>query len=184
MLQKKSLPVGSRQTENLFLTGVERRLHANDIIVSKTDPQGKITYVNKTFMDISDYYEEEMLGAPHSVIRHPHMPRAVFDLLWKTVGAGKEIFAYVMNRCKNGDHYWVMAHVTPSYAPDGKLVGYHSNRRAPREEALAVIRPLYEQLCGIERNGGRKDGLEASSSALAKILFEKKVSYEQFILSI
>ncbi|MCD8493941.1 MAG: PAS domain-containing protein [Alphaproteobacteria bacterium] len=184
MFQKRALATGSRQVENLAITGVERHLHKDDIIVSKTDIPGTITYVNKIFIDISGYTEEEMLGRPHSVIRHPHMPRAVFKLLWDTLGAGKEIFAYVMNRCKNGDHYWVIAHVTPSYSLDGKLIGYHSSRRAPQAGALNVIKPLYEQLLKIEQNAGRKEGLEASYDALTQILAEKEISYEKFVLSL
>lgn len=184
MNAKQAIPSGARQVEKLSLTGHERFLHKDDTIVSKTDIQGKITYVNKIFMDISDYTEHEMLGAPHSAIRHPHMPRAVFKLLWDTISSGKEIFAYVINRCKNGDHYWVIAHVTPSYSLDGKLIGYHSNRRAPRPEALEVIKPLYKKLYDIEQKLGRKDGLEASVSELNRILAEQGVSYEKFILSI
>ncbi|PZQ44138.1 MAG: chemotaxis protein [Micavibrio aeruginosavorus] len=182
--KQSSIPSGARQVEKLSLTGHERYLHADDIIVSKTDLQGKITYVNKIFMDISDYSEKEMLGAPHSAIRHPHMPRVIFKLLWETITSGKEIFAYVMNRCKNGDHYWVMAHVTPSYTLDRKLLGYHSNRRAPRREALEVIIPLYKELYDLEQKIGRKDGLDASFSHLQIFLKEKEVSYEKFILSI
>lgn len=184
MSKNQALSVGSKQTANLSLTGVERHLMGDDIIVSKTDPQGKITYVNKIFLDISGYVEGEMLGAPHAVIRHPHMPRAIFKLLWETIGDGREIFAYVVNRCKNGDHYWVMAHVTPSYSLDGKLLGYHSNRRAPKPESLQKVRTIYDQLLQIEKNHDRKQGLEMSSAALQKILKENEVSYEKFILSI
>ena len=184
MAAPNALPSGSKQVGKLTLTGHERRLQGNDIIVSKTDLQGRITYVNKVFMDISDYTESEMIGAPHSAIRHPHMPRAVFKLLWDTIGSGNEIFAYVMNRCKNGDHYWVIAHVTPSYTLDGQMIGYHSNRRAPRDNALAIIKPLYGQLFQIEEKYGRKEGLDASYAELNRILAQKNLSYEKFILSI
>lgn len=184
MLKQNKLPAGSKQVQDLVLTGVERRLEGDDIIVSKTDPQGKITYVNRVFIDISDYDEEEMLGAPHSVIRHPHMPRVIFKLLWEKLESGNEIFAYVMNRCKNGDHYWVIAHVTPSYGLDGKLVGYHSNRRAPKPEAIKTITPLYERLYKIEQEHGRKGGLEKSYAALLKMLKDKETTYEKFVLSI
>lgn len=184
MKAKQNIPSGSRHAGKLSLTGRERFLDQNDIIVSKTDTQGRMTYVNKVFMDISDYTERDMLGAPHSAIRHPHMPRAVFKLLWETVASGKEIFAYVMNRCKNGDHYWVFAHVTPSYSLDGKLIGYHSSRRAPRREALDIIIPIYKNLYDAEQKLGRKDGLDASCAMLAAMLGEKGIGYEEFVLSI
>lgn len=182
-MAKNALAVGSRQVANLSLTGKERFLAENDIIVSKTDPKGIITYVNDIFQDISDYTEREMLGQQHSVIRHPHMPRIVFKVLWDTIKSGNEVFAYVMNRCKNGDHYWVLAHVTPSYTLQGELVGYHSNRRAPKKAALAVIQPLYRSLAELEAQD-RKAGLEASAAALDDLLRSKKLSYEEFVFSL
>ena len=92
---------------------------------------------------IAGYTEQEVLGKPHSLIRHPHMPRCVFKLLWDTIAGGDEIFAYVVNRCKNGDHYWVLAHVTPSRNTNGDIIGYHSNRRVPdRKIVEGTITPL------------------------------------------
>ena len=113
------------------LTGSERFIGENDIIVSKTDLKGRITYCNKVFLDIAGYTERECLGQPHSMIRHPDMPRCIFKVLWDTIQSGQEIFAYVVNRAANGDHYWVYAHVTPSIGEGGTIVGYHSNRRVP-----------------------------------------------------
>ncbi len=101
------------------LTGVERRFNQDDIIVTKTDIGGRLTYGNPTFLTISDLTEREALGKPHSLIRHPDMPASVFRLLWSTIQDGKEIFAYVLNRATNGDHYWVFAHVTPTTGADG-----------------------------------------------------------------
>ena len=77
------------------------------------------------------------MGQPHSIIRHPDMPRAVFKLLWDTVIEGREIFAYVKNKAKNGDFYWVFAHVTPSYDNDRRIIGFHSNRRVPDPKVVA-----------------------------------------------
>jgi len=95
-------------------TGVESHFGDDEIIVSKTDPRGVITYANEIFIRVSGYSEEELLGAPHSILRHPAMPRCVFKLLWDTIQGGREIFAYVVNLAKTGNHYWVLAHVTPS----------------------------------------------------------------------
>src|ERR1700761_2971359 len=113
------------------LTGVERHFDTDDVIVTKTDPGGRLTYANEVFLNISHLTEKQALGAPHSIIRHPDMPASVFRLLWQTIQEGREIFAYVLNRATNGDHYWVFAHVTPSFDAGGNIVGYHSNRRVP-----------------------------------------------------
>jgi hypothetical protein len=98
----------------------------------------------------------------------------------------EELFAYVMNRCKNGDHYWVLAHVTPSFDADGNVVGYHSNRRVAKRDTLDnIIIPLYGKLLQIEQSHqNRKDGMQASTQALMDILNNKGVAYDEFILSI
>ncbi len=85
----------------------------NEIIVSKTDTTGRITYANDVFLAISGYTETETLAQPHSFIRHPDMPRCVYRLLWEAIQSKNEIFAYVKNMTKTGDHYWALAHVTP-----------------------------------------------------------------------
>lgn len=167
------------------VTGVEVHFGDDEIIVSKTDPKGYITYANDVFLDIAGYTEAEVLGQPHSMIRHPDMPRAVFKLLWETIKAGEEIFAFVMNRAKNGDHYWVLAHVTPSYDVSGALAGYHSNRRVPNRTSVEkVIIPLYKQLRAKELSGDRKAGLEASTAMLKALLDEKGMNANQFFLSL
>ncbi|MBI4967306.1 MAG: PAS domain-containing protein [Rhodospirillales bacterium] len=169
-----------------ILTGTERRFAESDVIVSKTDTRGVITYVNRTFMKISGYAEADLLGKPHSILRHPEMPRAVFKLLWDMLGAGREVFAYVVNRCKNGDHYWVFAHATPSYDKAGKVVGYHSFRRVPERRIVdETIAPLYRQLLDEERRyPDRKEGLERSHRMVADLLASKGASYDRWIFSL
>lgn len=170
---------------SIDLTNHERVLAEDELIVSKTDLRGRITYVNPIFRKISGYTAEECMDQPHSMIRHPAMPRAVFKLLWETVEAGREIFAYVNNRCKNGDNYWVFAHVTPVLSKTGEVVGYHSNRRFVRRAALEVIEPVYQRLSQIEnQSSDRKSGLKKSFEALQGILSDKGTSYDRFILSI
>ena len=168
------------------LTNVERTFQWDDVIVSKTDLTGKITYANDVFMGISGYTEDELLGAPHSILRHPAMPRCVFKVLWDRIADGHEVFAYVINRARNGDHYWVFAHVTPCYGKSGELVGYHSNRRVPKPEAVATVKPLYETLLGIENAAAdRKAGLEQSFAALVKTVGDLGFdSYDRLVMTI
>jgi len=116
------------------MPGTEVIIGDNEIIVSKTNLKGRITYVNDVFRRVSGFSEEELLSEPHSIVRHPDMPRCIFKLLWQRLGAGEEVFAYVKNRCKNGDYYWVFAHVTPSRGLNGQKVGYHSSRRTRPEK--------------------------------------------------
>ena len=167
-------------------TGVERFFDKDEIIVSKTDLKGRLTYVNRVFMHIAGYEKKELLGEPHSLIRHPDMPRCVFKLLWDTIQDKKEIFAYVVNLCKNGDHYWVFAHVTPSFDGNGNISGYHSNRRVPDKKVLeSTIIPLYKQLLEEEQHpSNRKEGMNNAYEMLLNLLKEKGVGYDELIFSL
>ena len=171
--------------KNLPITNRECFFADNDIIVSKTDLKGRITYANQTFLDIACYKEQDVLGQPHSLIRHPDMPRSIFKLLWDTLKNQHEIFAYVKNRSKNGDHYWVIAHVTPSKNAHGKVIGYHSNRRVPDRHTLdETIIPLYRSLLEIEQSSDRKAGLEKSYNKLTTILHDHGLAYDEFIANV
>tara|TARA_B100000780_G_C21077263_1_gene433730 strand:+ start:387 stop:911 length:525 start_codon:yes stop_codon:yes gene_type:complete len=171
---------------NINPTGKERYFDAADIIVSKTNLKGHITYINKTFMDISGFDESDLLDKPHSIIRHPDMPRCVFKLLWDTLAGGHEIFAYVKNMCKNGDHYWVLAHVTPSFDTNHSVCGYHSTRRVPDQKIVKdTIIPLYDHLLTEEgKHSNRKEGLRHSYDALQEIIQQKGTDYARFIFSL
>lgn len=167
-------------------TGKELFFDKKDMIVSKTDTKGHITYANDIFLKIAGYDEEDILGQPHNIIRHPDMPRCVFKLLWDTLESGREIFAYVVNMSKNGDHYWVLAHATPSYDASGTIIGYHSTRRVPNPEIVqTVIIPLYRDLCEIE-NGepSAKDGMQKSFDHLVGILQSKGLDYDELVSSL
>jgi len=165
-------------------TGKERFFDEAEIIVSKTDLKGRLTYVNDVFCRVGLYTESELLGQPHSIVRHPDMPRCVFKLLWDTIATGSEIFAYVKNMAKNGDHYWVLAHVTPSFDPARKLVGFHSNRRVPDRSALAAIEPLYRKLLAEEgRHADRRQGLQASHTMMMEHLKSLGLEYDRFIFT-
>ncbi|TWH74625.1 PAS domain S-box-containing protein [Modestobacter roseus] len=166
-------------------TGVERTFAEDELIVSKTDARGVITYANDVFLRVGAYSLDEVIGQPHNLIRHPDMPKAVFKLLWDTLASGNELFAYINNLAADGANYWVLAHVTPSRDAAGRVVGYHSNRRRPAPGGIAAVRPLYEQLLAEERRhpNGRA-AVEASSALLGRLVAEQAASYEDFIWSV
>lgn len=170
--------------KNISVTGKEVTFSEDEIIVSKTDLKGKITYANDIFLQVSGYEEHELIGKPHNLIRHPDMPAVVFKFLWDRLQSNKEVFAYVVNRAKNGDHYWVLAHVTPWLDGNGNITGYHSSRRVPRSAIVKdIFIPLYKKLLDEERrHSSPKEGMVASG----KMLFDAVHSlgygdYEEFI---
>ncbi len=153
-----------------------------DLIISKTDPQGKLTYANRDFMRICGYTELQLLGKPHNLIRHPDMPRGAFRLMWKELQQGHEFFALVKNGTAFGGFYWVFANITPDYNNDGKLKGYYSVRRRPPRSALAAITPIYARMREIEQRGGKAEAPDASLAWLQQELGDR--SYESFILEL
>jgi PAS domain S-box-containing protein len=166
-------------------TGVERTFSPDELIVSKTDPRGVITYANDVFLRVSGYEMADVIGQPHNLIRHPDMPKAVFQLLWDTLAERRELFAYINNLAADGAHYWVLAHVTPSFGPKGQVIGYHSSRRKPSPGAVATIRPLYERLLAEERrHPTARAAVTASSHLLTEIVAEHGGSYEDLVWSV
>lgn len=165
-------------------TNKERVMREDDFIVSKTDLKGRITYGNRIFIEFSGYTEEELLGAPHNIIRHPDMPRAVFKLLWDTIASGKECFAYVKNMSKDGGFYWVFTHVTPDFGPSGNIVGYTSVRRCPSRQAVEKIAPVYQQMVAAEKSAGARDAIGASTQVLVDLLTKTGMSYDELVFSL
>jgi PAS domain S-box-containing protein len=166
-------------------TGVERTFGDDEIIVSKTDTKGRLTYANPLFLRVSRYTEADLIGQPHSVIRHPDMPRVVFRLMWETIQAGQEIFAYVNNLASDGAHYWVFAHVTPSRTPGGALAGYHSNRRSPGRTAVREADALYRRLRAEEAKHPRPaDAMRASGLLLEAELAARGMTYDELVWSL
>lgn len=167
-------------------SGNEIYMQPDEIIVTKTDLSGKITYGNRTFFKFAGYTEKDCIGVQHNIVRHPEMPRSVFKTAWNTIQDGREIFAYVNNRSKNGDNYWVLAHMTPSRDSSGNINGYHSNRRAPDKRVVTdTVIPLYDHLLGIEKAASSpKDGLENAVAYLEKTLAEKNLTFNEYTLSL
>ncbi len=130
---------------NLPVTQVERFVDPDSPIVSKTDRKGLITYVNRAFIKVSGYEEDELLGKNHNIVRHPDMPPEGFADLWACIKQGIPWRGLVKNRCKNGDFYWVEAYVTP-ITEDGAIVGYMSVRSKPSVEEVRAVDALYRQV--------------------------------------
>ncbi|WP_294956428.1 PAS domain-containing protein [Sulfurovum sp.] len=157
-------------------TDVEHEVSSIDLIVSKGDAEGNITYTNPIFMKISGYTQGELLDKPHSILRHPDMPKVIFKYLWDNIKEGKEVFAYVKNLCKDGSFYWVLAQVRMAKNPDGSFRNYVSTRKAISDSAKETISALYARLLKIEQ----EEGIESSEKALEAFLAENGQSFDTF----
>jgi PAS domain S-box-containing protein len=139
-------------------------------IVSETDAKGKITYVNDYFCEVSGYSEEELIGKPHSIIRHPDMPKVVFKLLWENLKQGKNINTVVKNLAKDGRYYWIFTEFEIRKNTDnGEIIGYHASRKTISTHVIEIIAELYKELLAVEKS----DGVDASEKYLNAYLKEK-----------
>jgi methyl-accepting chemotaxis protein len=127
---------------NMPVTGVEKVLGDDTMIVSNTDLKGVIQYINRDFIEISGFSEAELIGSPQNIVRHPDMPVEAFADFWATLKDGKPWTGLVKNRCKNGDHYWVVANATPVRA-NGQVVGYMSVRSKPARDQVEAAERAY-----------------------------------------
>ena len=130
---------------NMPVTDNEVVMKDGQMLVSKTDLKGRITYVNEAFVEISGFSEDELIGKNHNIVRHPDMPPAAFEDLWQHLKAGRPWTGLVKNRCKNGDYYWVKANVTPIYE-NGTVTGYMSVRTKPDARQIREAEALYDRL--------------------------------------
>jgi methyl-accepting chemotaxis protein/aerotaxis receptor len=152
---RKNLPITTRQV----------KLKADSCILSTTDLKGQITYVNQTFIDISGFTQDELIGQPHNLVRHPDMPPAAFEDMWRTLKDGRSWMGTVKNRCKNGDYYWVNAFATP-ILENGRVKEYQSVRTMPRPDEIHRAEKLYAAL-----NAGQTlRGLSNQFSVRTKLL--------------
>lgn len=130
---------------NQPITQRERTFPAQQRLISTTDARGVINYCNDAFMEISGFSRDELIGAPHNLVRHPDVPSAVFEHMWSTLKKGQPWMGIVKNRCRNGDHYWVNAYVTPVFENE-RVVGYESVRIKPTAEQILRAEGLYSRL--------------------------------------
>lgn len=151
---------------NLPVTDKEVLMSADSLIVSTTDLKGRITFVNRDFIEISGFVESELIGEPHNLVRHPDMPSEAFEDLWRTLKDNRPWTGMVKNRCKNGDYYWVMANATPLWE-NGAVKGYMSVRSTPTREQVAAADSAYRLF-----REGRAKGLTIRDGKVVKTGFQ------------
>lgn len=178
-LSRDSLVVSKNNShKKLVVIDEEVFWDKSKIITSKTDARGIIEYANEVFIEISGYQEHELMGKPHSIIRHPDMPKVIFKILWKSLKQGKNFHAVIKNRAKSGRYYWVITDFEIAKNEQGKITNYFARRRAVSDEVVKKhIAPLYKKLLLIEK----ESGMDVSEKYLKGLFEDKNLSYELFI---
>jgi len=134
------------QNKNAFVSNNEVPFPTGEVLISKTNTKGIITYCNDEFEKISGYSRAELIGKSHNIVRHPDMPPQAFEWLWDTLKQGLPWRGMVKNRCKNGDYYWVRATVAPIIDNNHQIIGYVSVRQAPTRDQISASEELYREL--------------------------------------
>ncbi len=165
---------------NMPVTNVEYVLHDAETIVSKTDLHGNITYINQDFINISGFSEAELIGAPQNIVRHPDMPVEAFADFWRTLKAGKAWTGLVKNRCKNGDHYWVVANAAP-IIENQQVVGYASIRMKPGRDQVQAAEAAYRAIKAGDKSLEVREGVAVKASAFQKFSLIKSLSLKMML---
>lgn len=119
-------------------------------LISETDLKGNITFVNRKFVEMTGYSKEEAVGEPHSMLRHPDMPKAAFKQMWSVIKENKTWEGYVKNLRKDGKYYWVIVTIVPKKDEDGKTIGYIASRKMPDRQILKTVEQQYKDMLAKE----------------------------------
>ncbi|HIP48066.1 MAG TPA: PAS domain S-box protein [Lutibacter sp.] len=155
----------------------EIKIDDEAVLISVTDPKGIIREVNDVFIEIAGYNEEELIGAPHNIIRHPDMPQVMFKIVWEHIKDRENVMALVKNLAKDGRYYWILTDFVTKVDASREVVNYTAYRRPICKDVQNAITPLYKALCAIEDIAG----MEASEKFLGEYLENKGMTYDEMI---
>ena len=153
----------------------------SQVVISETDVYGRITNVNDVFCNVCVYSPEEMIGQPHSIIRHPDMPKLVFKLLWDNLKVGNNFIGVIKNLAKSGEYYWVITDFEMRRDATGNITHYIARRKSvPKAVIENYVAPLYETLLKLEKVGG----MELSTRFFENYLAKQGKDYIDFIIDV
>lgn len=115
-------------------------------LISETDTKGIITFVNRKFVEMTCYSKKEAIGQPHNILRHPDMPKAAFEQMWKVIKEGKTWEGYVKNLRKDGKYYWVVVTIVPKLDESGTIIGYIASRTVPDRKQIEAVTRQYKEM--------------------------------------
>jgi aerotaxis receptor len=166
------------------MSNKELELSADQLIITKSDPTGKIIYCNQDFIELSGYSERELIGQPHSLLRHKEMPAGIFYLLWHTLKQKKEFNGFIQSRCKNGDSYWAFTNISPVYSLNNQLLGYTGAQRQPNPAATTLFSMYYEQMLEEEGSNPTEQDAKKSLQLLTDLVSATGDDYEASVFKL
>lgn len=166
------------------MSQTELEMGANQLIVSKSDSAGKITYCNQCFIELTGYTENELIKQPHNIIRHPDMPGGIFYLMWQTLKQKHEFNGFIKNKTKDGNCYWAFTNITPVLNPNGQITGYTSASRAPNIAATSLFEMFYEQMLESENGNTSESACKQSLQQLNELLNAMGDNYEASVFKL
>lgn len=161
----------------LLKVNYEIKCHSQQTIVSRTDTQGNIVYCNPTFLEVNAFRSAEVIHQPHSLIRHPDMPRTIFHIIWSIISQGMPIQAVIKNQTNNGEYYWTLMTIKPQFDRNHKIISYVAYGRQAPDSVIKTMRKLYDILYEIEA----EHGIEAALDYLESHLAEKQMTYAEYM---
>jgi len=130
-------------------TNIEK-VYDGRTMITETDKDGVITYANRNFLEFNGFERKELIGLPHSVLRHPDTPKGVYHAMWKIISQKKVWRGYIKNLCKDGSYYWALVYIQPKLDENGEIIGYVANRRDAYKDAIEEVEKKYKELQGDE----------------------------------
>jgi len=128
----------------------KEKIYDGRMMITETDKHGKITYANRYFLEFNGFEKKELIGLPHSVVRHPDTPKGVYYAMWKIISEKKVWRGYLKNLCRDGSYYWALVYIQPKLDEYGEIVGYVANRRDAYPQTVKEVENKYRQLHGDE----------------------------------
>ena len=155
----------------------EIKCATQQVIVSRTNTQGDIVYCNSTFLDVNGFKSSEVINRPHSIVRHPDMPKSIFKIIWSIISQGLPIQAVIKNKTNDGYYYWTLMTIKPQRDRDNKIISYVAYGKQAPNIVIKKIEPLYRVMKEIEE----RDDIDAALEYLESYLKEKNMTYAQYI---
>jgi len=155
----------------------EVKCATQQVMVSRTDTEGNIVYCNPTFLEVNGFRGSEIIHQPHSIVRHPDMPKTIFHIIWSIISQGMPIQAVLKNQTNNGEYYWTLMTIKPQKDRDNKVISYVAYGKQAPDSVIRTIQELYRLLYDVEKD----HGIDAALEYLESYLDEQGMTYSEYM---